>query len=719
MRRLALSAWVAISASSWCGAALAQEHPRLLFGPEDVPELRERVEREPYASMRARLEAVADTDPDPGLWGTSAMAVKTAFLYVLTGDDAWAQKARAHVEDRIGDANWANKSDKGLRLYFHGKAVALAYDFCASAPSWDAPFRSEVSAKLKAQADVIFSHGGTEQNTNPASNWQANRFSSAGLCYLATDDSFTAANLTDSYDKVVRYLRENMGEEEGTRGWNSEGLGYTQYPWGHVGPFGIAMQRADATRDIRLAAPGVSRALWTTYAATLALPAGPSGNFGEVFGMHPDFGDDNNYLVGEGAYGLSFFFSDPKLQPGLRYWYDRMVGAQGDKSYDDIRAGTIYSILYYPEDVTAQNPMASQDWVDGFADPLGNGYFTYRNRYSDAQDLVAQMYLKLRGNRGHNGPDALGFRLLGLDGAWAVGGGRYGNGNVYYRSQNSLYAGDPDGALTTSGNSGSVVGEPKTKRNGGGFVVAEIGTSNVGVKNHRRRFFADYSDLSGSPGVYVVSDSSEDGRYWQINTIVLNEVETEGNTFTITAPSGASLRGHVLHPAAPSFTTGTRARGSEFGFGDQAVTENRFVHFQSDDGDHLVVLTLAEPGAEHPEVAGSGEGPLQAITVGGLEVTVLDDGFEDNAGDPAPVLPDGEPSPTDPGGSGGAGGAAAGSGGSAGGNGDGGAADAGRQAGCACRATGAPAAPHSGLLGVAGLALLAIGRRMRRQWVAG
>jgi hypothetical protein len=155
--------------------------------------------------------------------------------------------------------------------------------------------------------------------------------------------------------------------------------------------------------------------------------------------------------------GFAFAFCPPELHPGMKFWYDRTVGLRGDRTFDNARFGTIASILYYPgAAVPEKDPMTMPGWRALFLDPAGNGFFTWRNRYRDTGDLVAQVYVKRRGNRGHSGPDALSFRILGLDTLWAVGGGRYGpkwNGqDAYLRSMNTLYPADPDSRLEISRN---------------------------------------------------------------------------------------------------------------------------------------------------------------------------------------------------------------------------------------------------------------------------
>jgi hypothetical protein len=607
---------------------LAQEpsHPRLMFGAKDVAGLRQKIKSEPAKSMYERLVKDVETDnwaKGPAKLGDpsdeATIAHRCAFLYVLTGNDSWAKKAREYIEKRINSADWANGGEKGLRLYYSGKSIALAYDWCYGAPSWDAAFSKLVSEKLLAQANTIFEKGGKEQNNDPASNWQALRWSTGGLCYLATDEAFEPARIDQCYSKVERYLRENVGPAGKSRGWNIEGLGYTYYPMANgVLPFAVAMNLKNPARDLRKACEGGSMMLWTCYAAMVPTSAGL---------FRPDFGDDNAGTDGEGSFGFAFYFCPPALHPGMKYWYDRTVGSLGNKTFDNARFGTIASILFYPgADVAGKDPMTIPEWVEAFSDTAGNGFNTWRSQYQGSDDLVAQLNVKLRGSRGHGGPDALSFRIIGLDTMWAVGGGRYGtklNGqDAYLRSMNTLYPNDPDGALKISGGSGHIVGEPVVNATGGGHIVSEIPMNNLGVSNHKRRFITDYSKASGTEGAFVICDSSDDGAFWQFCTLATNQITTDGNTFTITGATGNVLKGTVLYPPGPiAWKTGTRVRGSEIG----TAKENNFVHFQSADGCYLLALTIAKKGAAQPAPTATGtwgKSPQGTVKIGKFQVAI-------------------------------------------------------------------------------------------------
>jgi len=187
---------------------------------------------------------------------------------------------------------------------------------------------------------------------------------------------------------------------------------------------------------------------------------------------------------------------------------------------------------------------------------------------------------------------------------------------------NTLYPVDPDERLVISDHAGKIVGTPLVKENGGGHLVSSIDLNNLNVSGHKRWFIADYSPLSGAEGVYVIYDTSDNGRFWQFCTLEANRITTEGNTFTITGPTGSTMRATVLYPSAPvSFKTGTRPRGSDAG----PYKNNNFIHFQSHDGSHLVVLTVRKEGRPHPSVKATGtwgQNPRGLVTVGEFSVAI-------------------------------------------------------------------------------------------------
>ncbi len=609
------------------------EHPRLFFSAADLPAIRAKLGREPFASMLAELIAQRDFADnyrpyDPNNGKSLLLRVQaSAFLYAVTGLESYALDARNDLEaawEILGDT-WDSPSTRALDLYTNAARVAIAYDLCANSPHWTGELNYRTSIKLRDLAAVIVDGGGSELNSELASNFTAARGASAGLALLATDHDYQPDWLTSTHALTVNYLNTNQGGSS-PRGWNPEGFGYTAYPLGNfLGPYALAAKRNGAG-DLTTHA-GLQWMPWTGFAgATTALDVYGLG------GVKTDWSDDNAHIGGEGTYGLAFAFAPASLQPGLKHAYDRLMGHLApNPTWDVTRGGSFWSILYYPESILSQNPNEIWDWHRASNDSGGLGLFTFRDAYAGANDILVQFKAKLRNTtQSHDGPDGLGFRLIGLGNPFVVGGGRNAPGRDL--NQATVYPVNPDGTVTTNRNTGTIVGTPLIKPDGGGHVIASMATSNVGTTSHKRWLVTDF-DVSntGAAAVVVVADTTANGTHWQLPTFLNNTITTDGSTFTISGANGASLRGTILHPGGtPVITVGTKARGEGYTLAqggtlaaedpvtNPRISENRYLHLQhGGDGDFLVVMTLSSTGT-HPTVARlSGAVADAVVQVGG------------------------------------------------------------------------------------------------------
>ena len=95
--------------------------------------------------------------------------------------------------------------------------------------------------------------------------------------------------------------------------------------------------------------------------------------------------------------------------------------------------------------------------------------------------------------------------------------------------------------------------------------------------------------------------------------------------FLMSGKGGATLKGTSLYHQGPlKGTHGIRKRGSAAKWKNQIIKNNRFVHMQSSDGNHLVVLTISKNG-KHPKVTMSGHSVNKyQIKVGKLVFQISD-----------------------------------------------------------------------------------------------
>jgi len=596
-------------------AVEAALHPRLFFDAADLPALRSRAFHPVGAEMLDLLKTQYETECltlDTTTTGNkSRLAALAGFLYLMTEQEEYAIKSYEYTYKTILDKDevWAATTLKGLTSYWSAYCISFAYDWCYNSPNWTTANKVFVSTKLKTMADMITTNGGTEQNTNAASNWQGIRGASAILGYLGCDEVYNPINYTTMQTKLKNYVLQNFGDSLQSSGWNIEGLGYEYYPVGNfIGPAGIAMERVKREDGLKKYASFVN-SFWTVY-ATLSTGIDLLG-FG---GFRPDFGDDNPHVSGEGVFGQSFYYLPPAMQPAAKFWYDKAVGSgRATQKYDGYRLGLIWSYLYYPFDMVAENPADADSWKTLMQDNAGgNGYFTYRNQFKDGSDEMAQLYVKLRGDKGHAGPDGLSFRILGTNSAWAIGGGRYGklvgpsSQEIYWHLMNTVYPVEPlvtkigsvgCTSCKTNSNSGTIVGVPYQSEDGSGHIISEMATNNVWTTGHKRWFVADYdSTNTGCRAFYLIADSTVNGKYWQMVTAVENTVTYDANSFTITSPNGSSMKGTIFKSGTTTIKTGSSVRGSTFGL----ATDSKYITIQGTTNIFLITLSVVEPGGTHP-----------------------------------------------------------------------------------------------------------------------
>ncbi len=563
------------------------DHPRLFVDNTALAKLRNRATAEPFKTIVRNVEAEIGKDKTDNVMYNDD-AANHAILYLATGDRSHASAAEKLAIIAVNDKPYWNRSgSKGLTRAAGVLRVAIAYDLCYDA--WSEETRRLISGKLKTAADGLMKSMGEGANNYLPNNWQAVRYGGAGLAYLSCDEPGSIELAKKAYGQLVRHLNANLGDN----GWNPEGIGYTQYPWQFTGPFAIAAFRA-GLGDLRKEVPKAENTLWTTYAGTVAIPR-PDG-----MGLHADLSDDHPTWRGDGTAGLAFWYSPTAQQPAIKWMYDYLVGPNGDKSFDVSNHGGLYSLLLYPDQLKPINPAqvasASLNYTDA-----SHGIAIFRNRYQDENDIVALVNAHSRQPRGcHGGPDTNTFRIMGLGSCWAVGSGRTADPG----GQTNLFPGEPKlperGRVMGLGSLKSAKFDP----NGGGLAV--VTGSCMGVEEQKRIFAADYSGSSGAAAVFVISDTSSNGKLWRWNTPEFNLITPNSDGFTLTGPTGSTLTVTIKKSVNPTFRTGTFERGggaehAGFPYHDKKYINNNWIEFDCD-GSAMLIATLQPKGVAAPPV---------------------------------------------------------------------------------------------------------------------
>jgi len=568
------------------------EHPRGLVTTSEVASLRDRVKREPFLSMFQKLqketkdlEKKMASVQSQDTYNLPELPTHYSYLYLLSGEDQWAQKTYRELTAIFQESEVFNDPTAfGLSRANMLQKIALSYDLCY--PAWNQDQRDEVNRQLYKLLYSVQATMGHEANYSLVSNWMGIRWASTMFASLVWDNpapdepSLATPILWDTSKRIEDHLNEIIF----SNGWNAESMGYHGYNWSFIGPTLIAYQnhmKKSAPAALEQFVPQALNTMWGLSTFSLSIETYP----GQI-GMKPDLSDDNHNLRA-GTYGINFRLYPREQIPALKWMHDYLK--------DD----SIYSILYYPADETAINP-EKLNWLT-YSDPE-QGVAIFRNRFQDEKDIVAVYNTSATRVKGHSGPDVNTFRIIGLGAPLVVGAGRTG----LVAGQTNLFPG-PVTPEDKGNNSAGKFLSFESKEDGSGHACGK--GSSTGVEEHIRCFLVDYSGKSGTEAVFVVADSSKNGRIWRLNTPEFNSITTDKEGFTITTPDGASLRGHVLQVKKPLNINTGKVR-----YGGETVRHNGGIHYRGqnyiynnwidieNDGEITVVLTLQPQGRKHPEV---------------------------------------------------------------------------------------------------------------------
>ncbi len=556
-----------------------QEHPRLIFRKQELPLLRKKAQTPYGKAIISRLEKALESKiyydeayvPNGGYH-----AAGHCFLSLLRNDPQSAATAWEIVEQSL--------AQPGRRFLEHAPivaGVAMAYDLCY--PAWDETQRRKITRWLGNQA-VKLTKGDTPKrgwNNNPWSNWYARARGASGLAALAILDEpekylpnhkfFTspkeAWRLTKIAERgVIRYLNWAIGD----RAFGTEGDLYTTEPWIlSIIPF-IQAYRNVVGVDI---APDKTQWMLPNY--ILRSVETDTGFAAPTYGRHRLKANPSLFAVGLPIVSNAFL-------PGVMEFYDRYLGLNGDRSFgigQFFPYQAIFALVGYQDEVTRQNPEAL--WGKVLIDRQ-KGFYSLRNQWQDNNDFVASIYLKKQHLGGSwSFPDAGSFRIWGLGEQWAIAGAS----KTKPENENIV-------VTPYSSNKGSKPISEKIAPDGSGIVTMIQG-------KWLRSFAVDYSKTSGSPGLFAVVDrfNLTQQKDFQTKTWVLNvsgKVTLEDSSFTITSPSGATMKGTFISPG-----------GVELSY---TTTETGGLIRAEGINDFFVIMTVQQGAIPQVSIEGSGLG---------------------------------------------------------------------------------------------------------------
>lgn len=203
-------------------------HPCLMFGPEDLPAIRERINRPPYSRWWQAVQGNGDP-------------VSQAFTWLLTGDPARAEAVRAQLL-RCNPTGYHCCCGVADAL----QGVAEAYDLIAGYPGITATDHRIIRAKLADACERLYLSALESGNGQHPGNQRTR-----GICALGTA-AIVLRGYRDAAHTPQEWLQralDGIAQEENLSFWREDGMfiegpGYSSFTLAIMVPFARYYARA-------------------------------------------------------------------------------------------------------------------------------------------------------------------------------------------------------------------------------------------------------------------------------------------------------------------------------------------------------------------------------------------------------------------------------------------------------------------------------------------
>jgi ribosomal protein L35AE/L33A len=348
------------------------------------------------------------------------LAREASFLYLITGNQSYSQlafDALYAIHDDPDPDGRLPESGYGLARAATGMGFALAYDWAAS--GWTQAQQDYIRGKIQTSLDAWTTYSHPNFSSPYGSNWVAVCRSAELVMMLAVGEEANP-NRSSRFNNLKFWLREHIKAAYGDIGWTQEGQGYLAYAGGFLMPAIYALRSIDDGY--------LEDTLATVRFEQLPLYAGTF----DAAQTSLQFGVSGPGFDAEGWSSFLMDYASPSLQPYYQYFYDHHRGlanpAPDSAKFDHRRAGTVWSVLYYPTETAALDPtgvlpVAIQD--------SDKGVYLFRNRWQDVNDILLSFMGDFEHGAGWDQSEAFALGLRAYNTHY-FGGPIHENGAQYF-----------------------------------------------------------------------------------------------------------------------------------------------------------------------------------------------------------------------------------------------------------------------------------------------
>lgn len=518
-----------------------------------------------FAQLRARVDSrdldLFNRTATNWNYARSYYAQAAAFVFRVTGDPVYAQWAFEALYDVHNDIDpdgrlpesGAPTDSAGLSRATVGLGFGLAYNWAYEA--WTAEQRDYIRNRVHVALNMWLSY--THPNITHASrgsNWVAVCRGGELMMILGIGEQTTRSSRVNT---LLGDLRTHLQNGHDVIGGTQEGVGYA----GYGGIFLLPAIYASRDAGFNLLWDFVRNTPreWhkkAMYSGTFSLIPGTTTLADRRMWQASGVGGPNTN--DEGWASLILESVPAADRPYFLWWYDRHLGRlaepadRPDLRFDHSRQGTMWALLFYPDDVTPADPTGQLPFV--VTGDQGRHYM--RARWRDTQDISVSIHADLR----HH-PNAWAQSEAGQTGLIAYGtmffsGPRTSREPRHYTRMliNGQRGNDPDPGRR----------QHLATFESGAYVVVDGHTqyANMGAALYERHLLTDFGHPDDNNAVIAMFDrvaSYSQSQYtWNANVgshaadfgIVSSIGEDQGfPTFTLVSPNGGTVKGWVLSPA--------------------------------------------------------------------------------------------------------------------------------------------------------------------------
>jgi Ca2+-binding RTX toxin-like protein len=484
-------------------------------------------------------------------YARSWLAREAALMYQLTGDQAYADiafDALFAIHNTPDPDNRLPESGDGLARAMVGMGFAIAYDWARS--GWTQEQQDYIRDRITTALDNWPSYSHPNLSSPWGSNWVAVTRSAELVMMLAVEEETIRGS---RYESLKDQLRQHLETGYGPTGWTQEGNGYLAYGGGFL-LAGIHALQSVGDSDLNATFNTIDFWQLPMYA----------GAFDESQ-TAMQFGVGWTRFDPEGWTSMLLGLTPEEQLPYYRYFYDHFRGLENPASdgakFDHARAGTTWSLIYYPTDVPSTNP------TDSFAPVLADndkGAFFFRDRWQDENDILVSIMGDYEWHE--KAWDQSEVFSLGLHAynTHFIGGPDKEREPEYF---SNLLVNGAVGAEKTTG-APDFFAATET----GGYVIVDGGQTyqTLGVESAQRHLLVDFSGDAGRAVLSTldqVRDTDTNTYTWQLNlgdargnllgiTDIYSGSENGLSYFVVEGDNDSYLKGWVVNADAVSIVAG-------------------------------------------------------------------------------------------------------------------------------------------------------------------